>query len=299
MLAIRPKDLESIAILEEATYGPDREDSSIHISIPIILGSCQDKEAVISVTADLMDFSRRYQHTAAWFISEELQKKLEAADDMLVSDNPAYGGIILSREIDNYRMQVRLIKQFGMYTVDIKWHNDRIGDEFSLQQYYAYLKLRPTIRNFDWEDIVLDEKGFSLKGNFPNWQERVEELRHSLFLSSLDFDLDYEITYYLYNKIKTIAQEKELIRRVDYYYYEKKREMILDIILWNYNIKLLSLKSEEVDDKKIIIGKNKEEKDEEMIEFLNFFIKYLKEEINLIKIRREKYFKERPIYGQR
>uniref|UniRef100_A0A7V4E377 Uncharacterized protein n=1 Tax=candidate division WOR-3 bacterium TaxID=2052148 RepID=A0A7V4E377_UNCW3 len=299
MLAIRPKDLESIAILEETTYGPDREDSSIHISIPIILGSCQDKEAVISVTTDLIDFSRRYQHAAAWFISEELQKKLEAADEILVSDNPAYGGIILSREIDNYHMQVRLIKQFGMYTVDIKWHNDRIGDEFSLQQYYAYLKLRPTIKNFDWEDIVLDERGFSLKGNFPNWQEKIEELRHSLFLSSLDFNLDYEIFYYFYQKIKTIAQEKELIRRVDYYYYEKKREMILDIILWNYNIKLLSLKSEEIDDKKIIIGKNKEEKDEEMIEFLNFFIKYLKEEINLIKIRREKYFRERPIYGQR
>jgi hypothetical protein len=298
MLAIRPRDLESIAILEETTYGPDREDSSIHISIPIILGSCQDKEAVVSVTADLMDFSRRYQHTAAWFISEELQKKLEAADDMLVSDNPAYGGIILSREIDNYHLQVRLIKQFGMYTVDIKWHNDRIGDEFSLQQYYAYLKLRPTIRNFDWEDMGLKDGQLLLKGDFSFWQNTAEELRQALFLSSLALDLDYEIFYYLFNKIKIIGYEKELIRRVDYYYHEKQKEMILEIILWNYDIKVLSLKIED-DRKKILIGKGKETFDKELEEFLTFFINFLKEEIQLVKMRREKYFHERPIYGQK
>ncbi|MCM8808409.1 MAG: hypothetical protein NC926_10840 [Candidatus Omnitrophica bacterium] len=298
ILAIRPRDLEAIAILEEVTYGPDREDSSIHISVPIILGSCQDKEAVISVTTDLINFSRRYQHTAAWFIPEQLIKELEAAEDMITSDNPAYGGIILSREIDNYHMQVRLIKQFGMYTVDIKWHNDRIGDEYSLQQYYAYLKLRPKIKNFEWERLNFNKNSFSVKINFPHLEEEIEKLKRELFLSSLDMDLNYEVPYYLFNKIKTIGQEKELIRRADYYYNEKKREMFVEIILWDYQIKKLSLVITDKEEKRLLAS-GEDFFDSEMINFLNSFINFLKEEINLIEERRKKYFSERPIYGQK
>ncbi|MEO0097245.1 MAG: hypothetical protein ABIK78_04015 [candidate division WOR-3 bacterium] len=299
ILAIRPKDLETIAILEEATYGPDREDSSIHISIPIILGSCQDKEAVISVTTDLINFSRRYQHSAAWFIPEQLVKELEAAEDMITSDNPAYGGILLSREIDNYHMQVRLIKQFGMYTVDTKWHNDRIGDEYSLEHYYAYLKLRPKIKNFKWETLNFDKKNLSIKINFSNWEEEIEKLKKELYLSSLDMDLNYEVPYYFFNKIRTIGQEKELLRRADYYYNERKKEMYVEIILWNYQIeKIILAITNEKEGEKLVI---KEEKnfDSETIDFLNSFINSLKEEINLIEERRKKYFSERPIYGQK
>ncbi|MEO0130330.1 MAG: hypothetical protein ABIK76_01355 [candidate division WOR-3 bacterium] len=299
ILAIRPKDLETIAILEEATYGPDREDSSIHISIPIILGSCQDKEAVISVTTDLINFSKRYQHSAAWFIPEQLVKELEAAEDMITSDNPAYGGILLSREIDNYHMQVRLIKQFGMYTVDTKWHNDRIGDEYSLEHYYAYLKLRPKIKNFKWETLNFDKKNLSIKINFSNWEEEIEKLKKELYLSSLDMDLNYEVPYYFFNKIRTIGQEKELLRRADYYYNERKKEMYVEIILWNYQIeKIILAITNEKEGEKLVI---KEEKnfDSETIDFLNSFINSLKEEINLIEERRKKYFSERPIYGQK
>ncbi len=299
ILAIRPRDLETIAILEETTYGPDREDSSIHISIPIILGSCQDKEAVISVTTDLINFSRRYYHNAAWFISEQLVKELEAAEDMITSDNPAYGGILLSREIDNYHMQVRLIKQFGMYTVDVKWHNDRIGDEYSLQHYYAYLKLRPKIKNFEWENLIFHKKFLLIKTNFFNWEKEVARLKEELYLSSLDMDLNYEVPYYLFNKIRTIGQEKELIRRADYYYNEKKKIMFVEIILWDYRIKNLILEITNEQEEKNLIVHEEEVLSAETMEFLNSFINFLKEEINLIEDRRKKYFSERPIYGQK
>lgn len=299
ILAIRPKDLETIAILEEATYGPDREDSSIHISIPIILGCCQDKEAVISVATDLINFSKRYQDANAWFISEQLIKKLEAAEDMITSDNPAYGGILLSREIDNYHMQVRLIKQFGMYTVDVKWHNDRIGDEYSLQLYYAYLKLRPKIRNFEWEKINFNKNFLSIKINFLNWEEDIKKLREQLFLSSLDIDLNYEVPYYLFNKIRAIGQEKELIRRADCYYNEKRKEMFVEIILWDYQIKKIVLTITNEKGEKRLLVKEEEIFGSEIFDFFNSFINFLKEEIKLIEERRKKYFAERPIYGQK
>lgn len=299
ILAIRPRDIETIAILEETTYGPDREDSSIHISIPIILGSCQDKEAVISVTADLINFSRRYQHSAAWFIPEQLVKELEAAEDMITSDNPAYGGILLSREIDNYHMQVRLIKQFGMYTVDVKWHNDRIADEYSLQQYYAYIKMRPKIKNFAWEDLKFNENSLLIQTNFTDWEETLEKLKHDLFLSSLNFDLYYEVPYYLFNKIKIIGQEKELIRRADFYYNESRKEMVVEVILWNYEIKKIILAFQPIGDEKNLIVKEEDIFSSATTDFLKSFLDFLKEEIKLIEERREKYFSERPIYGQK
>ncbi|MCS7249911.1 MAG: hypothetical protein N2323_02205 [candidate division WOR-3 bacterium] len=295
ILAIKPRDLETIAILEEITFGPDREDSSIHISIPIILGCCQDKEAVISVAADLINFSKRYQHAAAWFISEQLIKELEAAEDMITSDNPAYGGILLSREIDNYHMQVRLIKQFGMYTVDVKWHNDRIGDEYSLQLYYAYLKLRPKMKNFEWENLNFNKNLLSIKINFPNLEEEIEKLRRELFLTSLAIDLNYEVPYYLFNKMKVIGLEKELIRQAHCYYNERKKEMLIEITLWDYQIKNLIL---ETTSEKLIIREN-EIFSSEINDFLNSFINFLREEILLVEERRKKYLSERPIYGQR